>query len=453
MRNKFIETGEIPVADIRLDTKNYRIGEAEDQADCIELIFRAFGTKMERIAEHIAEEGLSPKQIVVQRQNGNWVVKDGNRRICAIQLLNNPALAPEAHRQAFIKIKNDHSASGNIPISVNCITSDDPQAILNYMKLEHMGPQEGVGQVDWGSREKDNLALDSGGKISSPIARVILSYLQKHGIEEAKTVKITNIQRILQDSYAQTQLGLVINGDELFFTLNEEETRKALTEIVLDFATRKVRVGAIYDKSDRESYIDTLLGARGFRPSPIPTVSTPSTPSTIKTPSPLALTPPTTPTPAPPGPIPVAIKPPRDRARLIPRGQGMRVPTTEAKVLSIINELSAKIDVREAPISASVLLRLLVEFSVGNYISTNSIIAIDDNAKLHVKIGKVGDHLVSCGKIDSKQHALLKKMCKADEILSTHTLNQYVHSTTYMPTPKELCVFWDRLYFFLRACW
>ncbi len=126
------------------------------------------------------------------------------------------------------------------------------------------------------------------------------------------------------------------------------------------------------------------------------------------------------------------------------------MPTTEPKVLSIINELSSKIDVRDAPISAGVLLRLLIEFSVNNYVTVNSVTA---GSKLHQKIAEAGKHMFTVGTIDKKQNELLAKMCKLDELLSAHTLNQYVHSSTYMPTGRDLTTFWDNIYFFLRACW
>lgn len=449
MRSKFTETGPIPVTEIMLDTKNYRIGEAEDQSECIELLFRAFGPKMLAIADHISRVGLSIKPIVVQKDNGNWVVKDGNRRIAAIQLLNNPALAPEEHKAAFMKMKAEHFKLGNIPAAVTCSTSDDPEAIYNYMQLEHLGEQDGAGLVRWGARERDNLTLDMGGKSSVGIAKKVLSYLETHGLNEAKTVKITNIQRLLQDTYVQSQLGIVWDGENFSFALNEEETRNALTEIVLDFSIREQKVAVIYERADRKRYIDNLLVDRGFRPSAVPAPSTAPSPAGPTTPTP-APAPPVAGAPA-PKPIPVPAKPPHLRKRLIPKGQGLNVPSTAPKVNTIIYELANHIEVAKAPVSASVLLRLLIEFSVENYMEAHTLTVTRNY--LHLKIEAVARHLEGNGRIDNKARETLCKMHDSNKLLSAHTLNQYVHKSDYTPTGQELNTYWDNIYKFLQLCW
>jgi len=458
MRNKFKDTGEIPVTDLMLDTANYRIGEAADQSDCITMLFREFGDKMVHIAEHIARHGLSPNPIVVKKsKDGNWIVKDGNRRITALKLLNNPAMAPDKYKGAFIGLKDKFYPTGNIPQTISCITSDDDAVIFDFMQLEHLGPQEGAGQVEWGTREKDNMALAMGARPSAAIARTVCDYLQGHGLEEAKTVKITNIQRLLQDSYVQSELGIVWADEKITFTLNEADTRKALTEIVLDFASRDLKVSDIYDKTDRKNYIDKLLGERGFRPSAIP-VAAPAAPNGTATTSPApsggaapGTTPSPTPIASPPKPAPIPIAPPRARKHLIDRRKGgLPIPRSETKLLSIINELSRYVPVQDAPIAAGVLMRLVVEFSVNHYMTTNS---IPDKGKLKKNIVAVAAHMESSGVIDHKHFEIISKMQNSDELFSANTLNHYVHSPTFMPTGSNLCTFWDEIHSFLCKCW
>lgn len=451
MRAKFRETGEIPVSEIMLDTTNFRIGLTEDQAECRELLFDEFGEQIVHIAAHISENGLSPKPIVVKKDDGKWVVKDGNRRVAALQILNNPSIAPQEYKPAFIALKDRAKSNGMIPSTVSCLTSDDDKAILDYMQLEHLGPQGGVGQVNWGARAKDNMLLALGGKYRNAIARAVCDYLLAHGVNEAKTVKITNIQRLLQDTTIQARLGLTWDGATIGFSLDEGDVRKVLTEIVLDFASRGKKVSAIYTTNERETYINELFGPRKLQPSAliVPPQQPPTSPTTATTPPPQLGT--TTPKGAtPPPPIPVPTKPPRVRPRLIPRAQGLRVPPTEPKVLSIINELSNKIDVRDAPISAGVLFRLLIEFSVSNYITVH---ALTPGRNLHSDISIVAQKMEKDSVIAKSDKEILDKMSHSGNLLSAHTFNKYVHDSRYMPTAVELCTMWDNLYFFLRLCW
>lgn len=454
MRSKFNTTDEIPVSEIMLDQSNFRIGQAESQTECIDLLFHEFGDKMLRIADHIAREGLSPKPIVVKRNDdGFWVVRDGNRRVASLKLLNNPALAPEEHRKKFSELKQKDAGVGNIPSAISCLASDDEDVILKYMQLEHLGPQDGVGQVDWGPRAKDNMSIAIGGRPRDAIARAVCDYLEKYGIQQAKTVKITNIQRLFQDVAVQQEIGIALDGDKLSFLLNESDVRDVLIEIVLDFAVKGKKVDDIYHVDDRKKYVEDLFANRGIK-RPGPKQSPPlnvvsgsgiGNPSSSPSPCTLVVTPTVTP-------ISVPSRPPRIRKRLIQRGQGLNVPRAMTKVCTIIYELANKIDIRDAPISASVLLRLLLEYSVENFCVVNNV-THGPNDTLARKILKVAIHMEGNQIITKKEKELLGKMGNSSELISAHTLNQYVHDLVYTPAASDLCVFWDNTYFFLRKCW
>ena len=184
MRSKFKSTGPIPVSEILLDQNNYRLGPLENQIDCIEIMLKEFGSKMTKLAGHIAKNGLSPKPVVVSKdEQGRWVVRDGNRRIAVLKLLNNPAEAPDKYKHPFHAIKKT-AAPGIVPDKIDCLTADEA-TIIEYRKLEHMGPQEGVGQVDWDARAKENLQADMDGKLRYPLAGAVCEYLEKKGVTEA----------------------------------------------------------------------------------------------------------------------------------------------------------------------------------------------------------------------------------------------------------------------------
>jgi len=440
MRSKFQRTGPIPVSEILLDQNNYRLGPLESQIDCIEIMFKEFGSKMTKLAGHIAKNGLSPKPVVVSKnEQGRWVVRDGNRRIATLKVLNNPAEAPDNYKRSFQAIKKT-VASGMVPEKIDCLTADEA-TIIEYRKLEHLGMQGGVGQVDWDARAQDNLQADMDGKLRYPLARAVCGYLEKKGVAEAGKVYISTMQRLFQDSEVSRRIGILWDGQQFYFTGKEEEVLNILKEIIIDFTKVKDRkkVSDVFDDKDREEYIGELFGPRGLEePTPLPKPVPPSgvQPTSGKTPSASK--------------IPVKSKPPWDRKRVIKRGVGLPVPGSETKLNTVLVELSSGIDVRDATIAAGVLLRLVLERSVDCYMEKNT---IPRKTKLHQRITATAKYMESVETIKQPQREQLVKMSSSEELISAHTLHAWVHNPDYNPNPREVCTFWDNIYFFLVKCW
>ncbi|MDO8722051.1 MAG: ParB/Srx family N-terminal domain-containing protein [Syntrophales bacterium] len=439
MRSKFTATGPIPVSEILLDQNNYRLGPLDSQMDCITIMFQEFGSKMVKIAGHIAKNGLSPKPVVVSKDNqGRWVVRDGNRRMTALRLLNNPAEAPEQYQKIFQNLKSN-AVREMIPEAIDCLTADE-SIIIEYRKLEHMGPQDGIGQVDWDARAKDNLQADVDGKLTYPLARAICDYLEKKGVTEARSVSISNMQRLFQDTEVSKRLGIDWDGQNIKFAAVEDEVFNILKEIVIDFVKRGKKVNDIYYPPDRERYMNDLFGNRS-----------------LKVPTPLAK--PVAPAAGMRGAGGVAVqtkiaakaKSSWDRPRVIQPGAGLPVPAIEAKLNTILAELRSKINVREAPVSASVLIRLIIERSVWYYITKYNVTYQKDEL-FHI-IEKVAEHMKVSKIINKQDYNQIRKMGNATELISAHTLNAWVHNSNYTPTPQDVCTFWDNIYPFLVKCW
>lgn len=452
MRDKFTSTGPIPVSELRLDPDNYRIGPLETQQDCINMMFKDkdLRKKVLALARHISQYGLTPEHIVVIQDNGHWLVRDGNRRITAIKLLNNPNEAPDNYVSKFKELRDICDQNGGIPSAIDCLTADE-EYVRQYVQLKHLGEQGGVGQVNWGAREKDNMEQDIGAKRSNALAKEVCGYLEAKGIKEAAKAPITNIQRLLQDKDVQQRVGIGWDGTKFTLKGAEELVFPILKEIILDFTTRKKTVGAIYYQDDRATYLNGLFGEHGFTTPP--TLEAPTLPQKPGSkPSTTDGAPPTTNGDTPTT-HPVPSTHSYDRKRVVRRGMGLPVPKTETKVRNILAELSTQgLDVRQNPIAAGVLVRLLTEFSVDYYLRKRGI-PFHSNDKLRQRIEKAGDNMNKQGDIDKKKLQLLKKMNNTENLLSSHTLNAWVHDPGYTPKATDICIFWDNLYFFLVKCW
>lgn len=442
MRSKFTSTGMIDVSDIMLDQNNFRLGPLDSQIECIEMMFVEFGPKMVKIAGHISQNGLSPKPIVISKDDQKrWVVRDGNRRVTAIRLLNNPAEAPEQYKKIFQNLKNN-AVKGIIPEKIECLTADE-QTILEYRKLEHLGQQDGIGQVDWGAREKDNMQADMEGKLQYPLARAICDYMVAKGVSEARKVFISNMQRLFQDTEISKRLGIEWDGENLIFVAKEDEIFKILKEIISDFTRKENRfnVKDIYHPEDRAKYINDFFESRGFKePTPLTKPVIPKSGKQSKGASANGTK------------YTARVKASWDRTRVIPRHAALPTPDAETKLNSIIVELSKKIDVRQAPIASGVLVRLVLERCVEHYAKENCI-TFKTTDDLHLRIGKVAEKMKELKVINKNQLNQLKRMSDIKYLMSTATLNSWVHNADDIPQPREVCTFWDSIHFFLVECW
>lgn len=94
---------------IQLDSQNPRIEVAGDaEQNDIRLKLVAHENVVKLAVEIIAFGGLMPgERIIVVKENRKYVVVEGNRRVCACQLLLKPELVPEKYRKRFPIANND----------------------------------------------------------------------------------------------------------------------------------------------------------------------------------------------------------------------------------------------------------------------------------------------------------------------------------------------------------
>jgi hypothetical protein len=111
---------------------------------------------------------------------------------------------------------------------------------------------------------------------------------------------------------------------------------------------------------------------------------------------------------------------------------------------AVWEELQFKLEFSQHPNAISVLFRVLLELAVENYIGQEKI-AIQPNDRLHHKVDKVRAALLAKGKIDQKYAANLNKFSQPEQLISADTMNRYVHSPNFSPSPEHLRALWDSL--------
>ena len=208
----------VSLSKLHFDPVNPR-GEPESDE---EKIRNLFGSQDETLilATHLAENGQNPLDrlgiIEHPRLPGHYVIREGNRRLCAMQLLRDPDRAPADNRKAFQKL-----ASTGRPVSdeIRAVLFHEKHKARIWMSVKHEGPQGGLGTLPWGSTEKTRFNREGATGVTRPKnpnrqAEALLTYAVKEGLissEERNLIALTTITRYLPN--VRTALALLNTED------------------------------------------------------------------------------------------------------------------------------------------------------------------------------------------------------------------------------------------------
>ena len=139
----------IDISELRFDPKNPRVpsnlrGEKREPK-IIDYMIK-FGNVTE-VMYSIAELGYSDAEplLVIQSKINEYIVVEGNRRLAALKLLNNPELAKIKSETIY----NIASNAVNKPTKIPCIVYENRNDILDYLGYRHI-----TGVKEWGALEK-----------------------------------------------------------------------------------------------------------------------------------------------------------------------------------------------------------------------------------------------------------------------------------------------------------
>lgn len=144
-RNKL----EIELEKLRFDIQNprlpLRLQGVKDENKVIDYMVK-YGNILELMLS-IAETGYSDAEplLVVMEKDGTYTVVEGNRRLSALKLLNNPALT----KVRVQSIKNIIADAKYVPDVIPCILYPKRKDVLDYLGYRHI-----TGVKDWGALEK-----------------------------------------------------------------------------------------------------------------------------------------------------------------------------------------------------------------------------------------------------------------------------------------------------------
>ena len=426
-----------------LDTENPRITHSENQRQALQKVIRDQKSKLVRLAESIVERGLSPiERIMVQSVSARpkrYIALEGNRRVAALTLLNNPSAiqgldAPKGFQRSFERLASNFVKSNVEPIK--CFEVQSLEEGRFWIELRHNGEDDGRGIVDWkpivAARFRNN----------EPAVQALDLVLEHGGLsdDEADAIKtgfsLTTLRRLIESPKVQGLIGITIKDGKLKILIEPSELLKPLKRIVADIAQKRVDSRTFNKSQQMTEYIAGF--EKGDKPDlsktaperPAESIETREVTKTSRQ----SHTRRSSATPA-------------NRKTVVPKGCPVKV--TDNRIAEIYRELQT-LKLEEARNAIAVLMRVFLELSIDHFLEANGSSPTtktgggEINKKLDKKLAEVVDMLSGKGMPKRHLDPIVRSLSVQTSPMNINLFHQYVHNRFATPSPQELTAAWDQ---------
>lgn len=223
----------VPVNRIHLYEANPRHGEITDPEEIIEYLLE--DEQVYELVKSIAQHQTNPLEllgVVEITEEGStepaYEVWEGNRRVCAIMLLNDPDLAPPKWRKRFRKLSDEI----DVIETIDGRSFEDHDELRFWMRNIHNGMQDGRGRKDWGPDEqhRDNPTR------KNAIAFELLEMAETLGLltRSERKGKLTTLQRFVEKPTMREVLGVDDSDPENVTFRRNDKDLAALLQVIVD---------------------------------------------------------------------------------------------------------------------------------------------------------------------------------------------------------------------------
>lgn len=258
------EIKEIKLDKLLINPDNFRYEPVENQEEALKVMINEQGEKLVNLIKDIIKNGLNPAELVtVLEVNNLYLTLEGNRRVTALKILNNPEIIKDINNEQWKRV-NKSLKNGENPMITNimCVVYKNEEDSYKWIKLKHTGENKGKGTVGWDSQsERRYLEKISGIK---PKILKIIDYIDgsdEFNVDQKnklKKIQITNLERLLGDPDVRKVIGIDIKKGDISKAYPEHEINKSFKKIIKDLSEKDFSVKDIYTKKDRAKYIDTF---------------------------------------------------------------------------------------------------------------------------------------------------------------------------------------------------
>jgi len=464
---------EIPLTQIELDADNPRHEKLESQVEVFEWMLTGrgkIGGKVLALAKDIVGHGLNPAEriMVVEREDrpATYVAIEGNRRIAALKLLNNPDVAPTAEwKRRF----SEAVRQGYAPVqTVPCVVFRTREDADHFVELKHLGEAGGAGVVPWDAIQKARHEQQTGRSRNTDALEILTFVQERPDLFDEKTRQaasdvgfpITTLQRLLSDRDFRAFLGFGKDrSGQIVFETEPREVAKALRRIIEDFGggDKRKTVAAVINKAKRTEYM------RGFDRSQQPDHS-----KKLRQPVTVTSEAATRMGATEEGPPTRVSKrryvDPKGRCAVVIRGFNIPIDPGQFNRASRLYDELKEIPLRTSsgtplfPNASILLVRTFLEISVDTYILKHSMQSPNpkgwDGISLAEKIKLVLKHLRARSAMsDQEAKVITKVLGDPNKAANPNSINDMIHNLNQLPIPADVIDIWDTYSRFLQQLW
>jgi hypothetical protein len=253
-----------PIERIHLFAENPRHGKITDPDQIIKHLLQ--DEQVFELAKSIAEKTANPLELIGvvriddedDRGEPTYEVWEGNRRVCAMMLLNDPDKAPSKWRKRFEELSN----GVELIETVDGRVFDDHEELRFWMRNIHNGLQGGRGRKDWGPDEQHR---DNPTK-KNAIAFELLERAEAAGLITATQRKgsLTTLQRYVE----KPALRAILQADDsdpanVKFGRSTGVFDKLLAQLIKDLLSKEI--SSRKNEDHAIAYAETLESNAGVQ--------------------------------------------------------------------------------------------------------------------------------------------------------------------------------------------
>lgn len=416
---------DLRIKDIYLDNDNPRYEHIDSEPEIIKHML--LEEKVRELAKSIVDMGsTNPIDLMAvvphPKIKNAYVVAEGNRRLTALKLLDDPELAPTDKEKKYFRDLIDGSEV--VISSIRAVVFPDRDSVLPWMYIKHLGAQDGAGTKNWDAAAKIRADRHSGSSDSSGNQSLLLiEYAQENGlVDTSKKIPITTIKRFVSNPIFRDTIGLVDNKS-LTIQVPKEQFDRVVSKFLGDSLDKTSDVHSRTYKQDWINYAKSLV-KDGMAPDELtkePYDVYEEQKQTGK------------------GKRPRNAPNPKDRHTVIE--SKFRLKIDNAITNRLYHELK-DINADRFTYSATYLLRAFIDKTVTEYIKIHD--SKPAPKQLHKKILKAESLLQSSG-LNERETKYLRQMGgNADSDYSPDSIGHAIHGGS-VPTVSTLVAIWDSI--------
>jgi hypothetical protein len=446
-------TKNLPVKDLHLDLKNFRTIPQKDELSALHTMISINPDRFWALTESLLDTGYLPTEniIILEDKKGMLHVREGNRRIGALKLafkhINSAGLSIPKHVDDMLKAISTDWKTANTEVPCAIYEEEDEVLVDRIVALAH-GKGEQAGRDGWSTvaRARHNRDKNSAHELG-------LDLLEKY-LQNGKN--LTSHEKDLWSGvYPLTVLNEVISkiASRLGYSTSRDmvgnyptKFRTELENILKDIGNERLKFETIRDKHNDFA---SVYG--------IPSASTSATKGGAKA-IPSVSGSVATPLSGTKGPKAVASTDPRSVTRALkafsPRGKG------RAKLVTLLEE-GRKLKLDTTPHAFCFVLRAMFEVSAKAYCAdhASTVLTLFDkktgkDKALATVLQEIVNHMTA-GKpktdpLCKELHGAMTELGKANGLLSVTSMNQLIHSTSFVVDETHICTVFSNVFPLLR---